>query len=188
VIRRGLRKGFEAFRAVDQNVVTPFANKSIRGVGSAIDSGATAFGNMGGRRAASGLWKVAKSPLGMTVGFGAISGAMTYDNSKHDFTQHMGTEMLSVGIDDTLALGAFTLGGPIAGMAYIGAMMLGASPGSIVRNNLEKMQADVQRKRYGSAPITQNKQTMAASRSQLSLLGQGGNYSMLGNEASMMHN
>ena len=42
-------------------------------------------------------------------------------------------------------------------------------------------------RRGGKQLIEQNKQTLAATQSQLALLGQAGSYSMLGNEAQMMH-
>jgi hypothetical protein len=185
MIRRGLRRGFEAFRNVD-NAVTPFARKGIYGAGNAaVASGEFAW-KMGGKKATSLLWKTAKSPIGITLGLGAGIGAMTYDGS-NDFSQHIATEMLATGADDLMAFGAFAVN-PLLGVAAVGAMVAGVSPGAFVRDKMESMQKDIARKRYGSAPITQNKRTMQATQRNLSLLGQGGNYSMLGNEASLMHN
>lgn len=181
------RSAFKGIHAVDK-FATPATRAASRAAGNVAVRSGELMWKGGGRQLTRGFGKMATTSIGTSTGFGILAGALTYDRDKHDLSRHMSGEISSMVVDD-MFINAGLSGGPILGALAIGAAVFGVSPGAMVKSGIEKMGAEIDEKKYGVSPITQNKRTMAATRSQLSMLGQGSNgHSMLGHEAQMMHN
>ena len=157
--------------------------------------------------------KFARNFVGLNVAFAGAFTAMEYASDPK--ANHFGSKFAAntvgfmadeaVGYGLGLAAKGAGWGAKQVGFARMGAMMMarstpiglaatiavhaaGAGASALIGAHHDSTMGKLDSiKRGGKRNIEQNERTMQATQSQMALLGQTGNYSMLGNEAQMMH-
>lgn len=198
--RRKLRAPLEAwesrensaFRKLDRGVT-----RATRGTAGVLHSQLNPFAKIGGAG-----WKATKAAnkvaslggigglnVGLSVGLGLGMAGLEYDSTQHDAFRHFGGEAAAFVADDIMFAGATLAMGMMPAMLATTALFaMGANPGQMLKEHMSKSFQTLDDVKYGKRrTVQQNQRTMAATQSQMALLGQAGNFSMLGNEAQMMH-
>jgi len=126
------------------------------------------------------------------VALGAYEAASTYDPTQKTLGKHLGHVAAKTAGDiamDTALFGAASMLGPIGMGVAMGTSILAHTIGATVGSTVVQMiEAGEAKTRGKPKPITQNEQTMRATRTALAMLGQTRKHSMLGQEAMMLHN
>jgi hypothetical protein len=169
-------------------------SSAIRGAGNLTWKGVSSAGRL----------TMSHVPI-MGAGIGILGSNMTYDpssgmtRSQHRANETISNIMTDTTVSATMIAGAMSgiKGGGLKGAVLgIGLAATGLEPGAMYRswqqNRFRRNRDDM----YGGAtPLQQNERTMAATQQQAQLLGQGGKqhvpsrgFSMMGQEAQMMHN
>ena len=128
-----------------------------------------------------------KGEAGFLATFGLGMSALTYDSTKNSLTEHMGRSMAELGagsVVDTILFNTIGRAGPLGTAAAFGLSMASSA---LIEHGVGSILKQRNRER-GVRPVTQNENTMRATQQAMSLLGQSGRTSMLGQEASYMHN
>lgn len=198
--RRKLRATQEGFQNFDNSLYRRLdrgVTSVTRGAAGVLHSQLNPFAKAGaaGWKATKAINKVASLGgigglnVGLSVGLGLGMAGLEYDSTKHDAFRHFGAEAAAFVADDIMFAGATLAMGMMPAMIATTALYaLGANPGQMLKQHMSKSFQTLDDAKYGKRrTVQQNQRTMAATQSQLALLGQAGNFSMLGNEAQMMH-
>jgi len=151
----------------DKNVLTPFANKSLRKMGNAVKGMPAGF-----------------NELAITGALSAFIGSQTFDPTIHDSKlTHIGKEAVGMSIDNL----AFMIN-PMLGMGMIGANLLGVPTiGQMATDGLNILEQHSRKLKQGK-PRTQTETTKRATSANLAMLSHGGSHASLGREALITHN
>jgi len=159
-----------------------------------------------GSLAGSAMKRVISGPVSGIMGIGMATSALEYSKEggksfASHMTQETGKLAANLPVDLALFSGGQALGRAVAtgkaasrwGLAVGIAATVGAYSAEIMPGNFLGSMMDVAAKEYnkdehGEMPITQNRRTMKAMQRSLQMLGQSRPTSMLGKEASFMHN